>query len=55
MVFADVDRTQLTQVLTLHSVQQVAYIVGESTQVVSNYFHHKTRAHKVGGGLWLRF
>ena len=44
MIFADTERTRLAKVVTLHTMQDVATVVGMPTQVVSNFYHKMIRS-----------
>ena len=39
-VFFDKDKKELWKVLDLNTIKDVAYIVNQSPQVVSNYYHN---------------
>eukprot|EP01045_Picozoa_sp_COSAG04_P022231 COSAG04_NODE_2482_length_4041_cov_4.531710_5_plen_57_part_00 len=39
MVFADEGRTSLVKVVSLPTMADIAFVIGEPPQVVSNYFH----------------
>ena len=39
MVFADVSRTSLVKVMTFETIRDVAQVLGETPQVVSNFYH----------------
>ena len=44
MIFGDVQKTRVVKVVTLPTMKDVSYVVGESVQSVSNYFHNLIRA-----------
>ena len=39
-VFLDKERTDLFKVMDFNTIKEVSYILGETAQTISNYYHH---------------
>jgi hypothetical protein len=44
MVFTDETKSQPLKVISVHTIKEVAYIVGMAPQSVSNFFHNLIKA-----------